>query len=150
MKPPVSKLMKFAVTEWGENPFYMAGTEGTGKYKVLAITWRGRVGVRPFGVGSVRIRVEPHRKKRGAATMLKLLSVGWKQPGDDGQNRFSVEVRNDLDLKAVVGVALKALGVAKLQALYGTLKDLKKVAEAAGVKAKKSREATCQAMMKQT
>lgn len=95
----------------GDNPWYMAGTEGTGAYKVLAITARGRVGVRKLG-DSVRIRVEPFYQcgKVGAVLTAK---VGWKQPGDGGQNRFSKVVSN-ADCDWAIALAQKALGVDKL------------------------------------
>lgn len=81
------------------NPFYMPGTEGTGEYIVLAHNARGRIGVRvlegdPMKVTSItaaRVRVEPSEGPKVLAQMAEVLSPkkGWKQPGDNGQQRFS-------------------------------------------------------------
>ena len=64
---------------------YMAGTEGTGEYTVLARTGRGKVGVRRLHRHAFRIRLEPY----GARFVPKMASglSGWKPPGSGGQNR---------------------------------------------------------------
>jgi hypothetical protein len=105
-----------------KNPFYMAGTEGTGKYVVIAKTGRGRVGVRPLdgctldtmvGADHARIRVEPVTQK-SAARIAGVLTVakGWKRPGDDGQRRFSRVVYDGGEkLKLQITKALTAIGV---------------------------------------
>lgn len=89
---------------FGEDSAYMAGTEGTGEYAVVALSELGRVGVRGLGSGDARIRVEPTAKS------LELLAGrdGWKQPGDDGQKRYSKVVCAD-DLTASLTLALAAI-----------------------------------------
>lgn len=88
------------VTETTETPtdtglWTMAGTEGTGEYQVLAESSFGRVGYRLLG-NHVRIRVEPASDAH-AAKMAQVLTraSGWKQPGDGGQNRFSIVLPKD-------------------------------------------------------
>ncbi len=71
--------------------WYMAGTEGTGAYAVPLRTRRGRVGYRLLEA-KCRIRVEPDPAGRVEIATLLTQSRGWKQPGDDGQNRFSTVV----------------------------------------------------------
>lgn len=73
-----------------DNPFYMAGTEGTGEYQVLSVSDYGRVGTRILSDGRVRVRIEPgsaHASKRLAEMFTR--DDGWKQPGDAWQDRFS-------------------------------------------------------------
>lgn len=72
--------------------WYLAGTERTGAYNVLARTALGTIGVRELSDGSVRIRVEP--TEAGAAVLASAFprSGGWKQPGDSSENRFSTVV----------------------------------------------------------
>lgn len=73
-----------------EDQFYMAGTEGTGEYKVLASSSFGRVGYRDLD-DRVRIRLEPASEAHADKIGEVLTSMyGWKQPGDGGQNRFSL------------------------------------------------------------
>lgn len=94
----------------GKKPWtYMAGTEGTGKYVVLARTGRGKVGIRHLG-GSYRIRVEPFGE-RFVPKLAEYMSRvdGWKQPGDDEQNRFS-KVVLEAGLKEHVTTALAGIG----------------------------------------
>lgn len=73
-----------------KNPWYMAGTEGTGEYKVVAVSDIGRVGYRVLAGGSVRVRVEP---EQGNSSLFgsHFPSPDWKQP-DGWQNRFSAVV----------------------------------------------------------
>lgn len=96
--------------------WHMAGTEGTGEYVVIAATRRGRIGVRVlqgFGQGHVRIRLEPS-KRAPLAQMAKAFPVGWKQPGNDGQNRFSRVVgRRQLGLVEDAFVALGTTGLTR-------------------------------------
>lgn len=87
---------------------YMAGSEGTGEYVVVGRTPRGKVGVRKLNNGQCRIRVEPFGERFIPKMAEDLSSAdGWKQPGDNGQNRFS-KVTDDLaeDMKT----ALVAIG----------------------------------------
>lgn len=88
----------------------MLGTEGTGKYVVIARNLRGdRLGLRPLGNGFCRIRVEP-ADQTSVENLQDTLSFskGWKQPGQDGQQRFSIVVRNSKG-EPLVGEALTAL-----------------------------------------
>ncbi len=89
---------------------YMAGTQGTGEYKVIGRTGRGKVGIRNLGDGSYRIRIEPFGT-RFVPKMAEYLSHvdGWKQPGDGGEERFS-RVVGDGNLKEQVKTALAAIG----------------------------------------
>lgn len=87
----------------------MPGTEGTGEYRVLARSPRGRLGIRLLK-GQVRVRIEPI--DGNATTALSehfMRSDGWKQPGDDEQFRFSLVIPADEAGMAVVEQALKAL-----------------------------------------
>lgn len=99
-----------------KNKWYMAGTQGTGEYTVVAQTYRGRVGFRQCEkIGEAvyaRVRVEPRKGK-----VLPALSreAGWKQPGDEGQPRYSKMVAAGAPLKAAIKEALVALGVGKLK-----------------------------------
>lgn len=79
--------------------FRMAGTEKTGKYIVLACTSRGRVGVRVLDgnpdeldtITEARVRVEPGNGTKMLKSMATALSSNdWKQPGANGQHRFSI------------------------------------------------------------
>lgn len=90
--------------------FFMAGTEGTGAYTVYAVTVKGRLGVRKLGGGNSRVRVEPVTgfELELAATLTR--AGGWKQPGDEGQKRFSKVVGNVDDLSVAVMAGLEALG----------------------------------------
>ncbi len=87
---------------WSGNPFYMAGTEGTGQYVVILATQFARVGIREYpklGSGKFRVRIEPSRS--GSPGLCRPLlpvlncffptSAGWKQPGQGGQWRYSHE-----------------------------------------------------------
>ena len=88
-----------------DRPWYMAGTESTGKYLVLCKSDRGRIGVRDLGNNRFRVRVEP------APGMSLPLSRndGWKQPGNGGQQRYSTMAAKET-LTAAVNAAIGALG----------------------------------------
>lgn len=97
----------------------MAGTEGTGTYKVFALSNRGRVGVRKFPAdGVVRIRLEPATDF--SPTVMKKwrkelpASAGFKQPGY-GQNRFSVVVEAGEYADAVLETIYALLGKGTLK-----------------------------------
>lgn len=92
------------------SPLYMAGTEGTGQYLVMCQTPLGRLGVRDLPGGSARVRVEPSTME-AAATLASSLTrpLGWKQPGDNDQSRFSRLVL-PYGLQSVVRMGLIALG----------------------------------------
>ncbi len=110
------------------NKFHMPGTEGTGRYMVIAATARGRVGVRVLDgaldkmsrVSIARVRVEPNSKPSVIKKMSEKLPDGkWKQPGYEGQHRFSCVVHNGKSkgksLRINVSDALVAIGVGELQ-----------------------------------
>lgn len=105
---------KFAISPKDSKAFYMAGTENTGSYVVLANSGFGRVGVRYLADGTVRVRVEPSNEI-GAGELAAILGEGWKQPGDGGQPRFSRVVKQD-ELRAVVQTVLDRLAEGKLVA----------------------------------
>lgn len=93
-----SPTVKKIFNTWNDQPFEMAGTEGTGEYVVICATRRGRLGVRYLPVhGCYRIRVEPspseHKTSKAMLAKMcrRLKSVdGWKLPGHNGQDRFSI------------------------------------------------------------
>jgi len=91
------------------DPWYMAGTEGTGEYVVVVRTRLGRVGYRLLGGGSYRIRVEPEAPISASLARLLTPSSGWKQPGSQGQDRYSLVVGEKLFPNAL-GLAIRALG----------------------------------------
>jgi hypothetical protein len=88
--------------------FDMAGTEGTHEYIVLAETERGALGYRELG-GSFRVRVEPAQGHAAELSADFPRVAGWKQPGDSGQQRFSLVVHNGAALKDALVRALGAL-----------------------------------------
>lgn len=86
-----------------ENVFFMAGTEGTGEYVVVAASQRGRVGYRLLGDGSVRVRVEP-----AAECVDEMAEVfeGWKQPSEE-QCRFSMVAYGPIEAVEAVMLGVK-------------------------------------------
>jgi hypothetical protein len=103
----------------GSSKFRMAGTQGTGQYIVVAVTPAGKVGYRDLGGGwcgsggSLRIRVEPANTE-AAEKAAKVLTRkdgggGWKQPGDNCQQRFSLVVAEDAKTVPLC-TALAAIG----------------------------------------
>lgn len=96
----------------------MRGTEGTDKYQQIARNLHGRVGIRPLGDGRCRIRVVP--TSFPAAKLLEkyfLRYRGWKQPGQDGEFRFSIVTSGDDGKQIVIGAlaALKKVGDGALE-----------------------------------
>lgn len=89
-----------------KNVFNMRGTESTGTYVGFA-TDRAQIGYRDIGGGSFRVRIEPNDAD-AAADLEDYFprADGWKQPGEDNQNRFS-----------------KVIGADALQALMTALLD---------------------------
>lgn len=85
----------------------MAGAEKTFDYVVVLRTRLGRVGYRDLN-GSYRIRVEPESRGRDPLARVLTRSSGWKQPGDQGQDRYSIEIRRE-QRSEVFGLAVKAL-----------------------------------------
>lgn len=94
------------------------GTERTGEYLAVARALtegrpRGdKVGIRflSYMGGGIRVRVEP-RNQANSEAMAELMSRsgGWKQPGDGGQNRFSIVVHSAEGTLSAVDTALEAL-----------------------------------------
>ena len=95
----------------------MAGTEGTHDYKVILRTRYGSLGIRDLG-NRVRVRVEPVKDEKIVAKLAGSLSrgLGWKQPGDGGQHRFSLVVERS-GLSLVLTAAKLALGVGRLKSV---------------------------------
>jgi len=89
-----------------KSKFYMAGTDGTGEYAVVAVSVLGRIGYRRLDDGSTRVRVEPFNED-SAAAMATALS-GWKQP-DKNQFRFSMAATGN-NAVAAMEAGLHALG----------------------------------------
>jgi hypothetical protein len=95
--------------------FYMAGSEGTGQYIVVAVTPAGKVGYRDLGGGwcggdeSVRIRMEPASlavAKRAAEILT--LKLGWKQ-ALRYFSHFSFVVRKE-EMRVPMCLALAVIG----------------------------------------
>jgi len=91
---------------------HVAGTEGTHNYVVIGESKNGLVAVRIVNAHYVRIRVEP-RDEASATAMSSLLSSanGWKQPGDDGQIRFSTVTTGGAAMHGAVARAMEALAL---------------------------------------
>lgn len=108
------------------DPFYMAGTEGTGEYKVISSSSVGRVGYRDLG-GLVRIRLEP-ANKRQAAKIAEVLSYedGWKQPEPQGQYRFSIVLPKGSEAVAAIEMAMDQ--IRRRRSFLGLLEFRRKVA----------------------
>ncbi|MCX6778626.1 MAG: hypothetical protein NTU97_00125 [Candidatus Magasanikbacteria bacterium] len=92
--------------------FSMAGTERTFKYVVVALTPKGRVGYRDLGNELFRVRVEPQNGSTAELGTNFLRENGWKQPGDNNQNRFSrvLNLNGPDNVIEVVRLSLLALG----------------------------------------
>jgi hypothetical protein len=97
----------------------MAGTEGTDKYVVIARNSRGdRIGIRPLDDGSIcRVRVEPIDLAAAKELQDNFPVSTWKQPGEDGQLRFSLVTSGDAGIQAVLDAldALKAVSDGTLE-----------------------------------
>lgn len=98
-----------------ESKWYMAGTEGTGEYVVIASSPNGRVGYRLLkNSGSVRIRIEPDgafaRVWESNPGSLAVLSkdAGWKQPSE-WNNRFSLVTYDTVKAIEAIELALRLL-----------------------------------------
>lgn len=91
---------------------HVAGTEGTHNYIVVGEGANGLVAVRLVSGSTFRIRVEP-KNAAGAVAMAPSLSRegGWKQPGDQGQDRFSIVVQGGGALSDAVKRAVLAAAV---------------------------------------
>lgn len=97
--------------------FQMAGTDKTWEYVVVATTPRGRVGYRALSGDEFRIRVEPAeglaeedlQKMREFFPTVNASGQGWKQPGENGQHRFSKVASDKKALRRALTRAFKAL-----------------------------------------
>lgn len=88
--------------------WYMAGTDYTGEYRVIAMNDAGKIGVRPLG-NHVRIRIEPCSPEAAQALAGTFsLEQGWKQP-DMLNPRFSLFTTRGEDAVKTVEDALRAL-----------------------------------------
>jgi hypothetical protein len=85
----------------------MGGPEGIDNVVVL-YTPLGRVRSRDLTGGRYRIRAEPEPGGRRPLATLLTRSSGWKQPGDQGQDRYSIVVRRE-QLSDVLGDSIGAL-----------------------------------------
>ena len=97
---------------WADNPWYMAGTDGTGEYRVIGYNNAGRIGIRPLPDGYVRVRVEPTTDDAAEGLRQDLRTgIGWKQPcyGDPRRYRFSTMAYASESGVAVVLSAIKTL-----------------------------------------
>ncbi len=74
--------------------WYMAGTNPTEVYNVIASTGLGRVGLREFAPGRFRIRVEPTFEGMMELETPFTRKNGWRHPGDNAarDNRFEISV----------------------------------------------------------
>lgn len=94
----------------------LTGTTGAA-YKVAAVYDAGVVGYRNIGGSSFRVRVEPFVD--GVETDSS--NFAWKQPGDNGQNRFSTVVSNEDNLiDAIIDGASALLSVPTLEERIAT------------------------------
>lgn len=74
-----------------DDSFTMLGTEGTGSYERVLKNSLVQVGSRDLGGGKFRLRVEPASAiSAQCLTSYLRREDGWKQPGDQGQVRFSI------------------------------------------------------------
>ncbi len=94
--------------------FFMAGTEGTGLYMVPVVTNRAKVGFREYRPGCFRVRVEPLTGSSCATLAPDFPKTlpgerGWKQVGDNNQERFSIEVVGQDKMRETVAIAVKAV-----------------------------------------
>ena len=92
----------------------MSGTEKSFEYTVRGASIRGRVGVRFLSQGNVRIRLEP-APSIGATVIEKWRKslprqVGYKQPGDSNQPRFSIVVNAGDHADAIMSDMFDLLG----------------------------------------
>ena len=118
--------------------WYMAGTEGTGQYVVIAVSPLGRVGFRRLN-GETRVRLEPENKKVATeAGMYEIISTGWKRPdwSDKRRYRFSMVPHTAVEAVKALDLALKAIGLEGVQFNPFDGKDwVEKLAESYGMNA---------------
>lgn len=101
------------ITVTADDNFPMAGTEGTNTYVVPLKCSNGSLGYRPDRArGVYRVRVEPASAEAADRMASAFPAPAWKQPGNAGQPRFSIELSIDdeaglRDVLAAAAVALK-------------------------------------------
>lgn len=107
---PKKDLLARMIEKAKGTKWYMAGTESTGRYVVLASSKVGRVGFRVVG-NYIRVRIEPNDSLSEQQLAEKYTpEAGWKQPSHFGQYRFS-RVFNDPDEAiAAIELAVKEIG----------------------------------------
>lgn len=88
----------------------MMGTEGTGRFQAVN-TPMANIGYRDAGGGSFRIRIEKFARGIVSNELLAAFTriTGWKQPGDNHENRFSAMAYSNTELQAKLIVALEVL-----------------------------------------
>ena len=96
-------------TQNARDQWFMAGTEGTGEYFVLLISALGRIGYRMLGFNEYRVRVEPV-----SGDVVEQMSVHfdqscWKQPGVEGQQRWSRMVAGGQNLASALSIAITSM-----------------------------------------
>jgi len=87
--------------------FYMAGTEGTGRYIVVLAGALGRVGYRALDNGQFRIRIEPASPEAGSK--LRASFPGYKEGVGGKEYRFSTVTHGEDRMRTEIGRAIKAL-----------------------------------------
>lgn len=97
--------------------FRMAGTEGTNEYVGLAVTDRGALAFRRLHGECARIRVEPVPNFGNEVATVLTREHGWKQLGDDNQNRLSTVAYSPEQEDRVVAMAFVGLGVESVKHL---------------------------------
>ncbi len=123
--------------------WYMAGTEGTGKYTVIAMSPLGRVGFRRLN-GETRVRLEPESEKAATeAEMYDSIPAGWKRPewNKGNRRRFSMVPHTAAEAVKALDLALKVIGLEGVQFNPFDGKDwVEKLAESYGMSADNLRE----------
>jgi len=85
------------------------GSEGTKNYVVICKSTLALVAVRLVHGSIYRVRVEPSSATAGNAMAAVLSRAdGWKQPGDQDQDRFSTLVEGGTSLRRAVTQAVEA------------------------------------------
>jgi len=94
-----------------DSKFFMAGTDGSGQYVVIALGERGRVGARRLGDDKYRIRIEPVEFDGDLHEEIEEhLKGDWSHPEDSDHHRFSICSENKVQTLAFISMALKAIG----------------------------------------
>ena len=96
-------------TQNARDKFFMSGTEGTGEYFVLLISALGRIGYRLLGFNEYRVRVEPVSKDVVEEMSMHFDQSCWKQPGVEGQQRWSRMVAGGQNLKSALTTAITSM-----------------------------------------